>query len=203
MRALDVMTRPVTTVDPFTPAKEAAEVLVTNGFTMLPVVDADGLVVGVVTEADLLSGRIGIDPRALVHANWPAHATGHPADTVGAVMTRDVIFRGPNADAAELAQLMLQHRLRAIPIAVDGRLVGIVTRRDLLRTIARSDDEIAKDVRHHLERCFRRGDWKATVQGGVVTLVDEFGDQDEQHIATVVASAVPGVVDVRVTVTSH
>ncbi|MFD1048271.1 CBS domain-containing protein, partial [Kibdelosporangium lantanae] len=55
------MTRTVITVGPFTPAKEAAEVLVTNGFTTLPVVDADGLLVGVVTEADLLTGRIGID----------------------------------------------------------------------------------------------------------------------------------------------
>ena len=166
-------------------------------------IDADDLLVGVVTEADLLTGRIGVDPRALVHSDWPVHPTGMPGTTVGAVMTTKVISLGPNTDAAELAQVMLQHRLRAIPIAVDGRLMGIVTRRDLLRTIARSDDEIAKDVRHHLERCFRRGDWKATVHGGVVTLVDEFGDQSEQHIATVVASAVPGVVDVRVTAPSH
>jgi len=197
------MTQAVITVHPFTPAKEAAEVLVTNGFTALPVVNVDGLLVGVVTEADLLSGRIGVDPRSLVHAEWPVPPAGTPAATVGAVMTKDVISRGPNADAAELAQIMLQRHLRAIPIVVDGRLVGIVTRRDLLRTIARSDEEIAKDVRHHLEHCFDRGDWHATVHGGVVTLVDEFGDQSEQHIATVVASAVPGVVDVRVTAGSR
>jgi len=203
MRARDVMTQAVITVHPFTSVKEAAEVLVTNGFTTLPVVDGDGLLVGVVTEADLLSGRIGVDPRSLVHSDWPVHPAGTPAATVGAVMTEDVISRGPNADAAELAQIMLQRRLRAIPIVGDGRLVGIVTRRDLFRTIARSDDEIANDVRHHLEHCFDRGDWHTTVHGGVVTLVDEFGDQSEQHIATVVASAVPGVVDVRVTAASR
>jgi len=193
------MTRAVVTACPLTPVKEAAEVLVTNGFTTLPVVDADGLLVGVVTEADLLSGRIGVDARALVHSDWPVRPSVAPAATVGGVMTTDVIFRGPHADAAELAQIMLRDRLRAIPIVTDGQLVGIVTRRDLLRTIARSDDDIAKDVRHHLERCFQRGDWSATVRDGVVTLVDDFGDQSEQHIATVVASAIPGVTDVSVT----
>ncbi|TCO61964.1 CBS domain-containing protein [Actinocrispum wychmicini] len=198
MRARDVMTRPPVTVSPFTLAKEAANLLVENGFTTLPVVDADGRLVGMVTEADILSGRISVDPRSRMHSDWPVRPTSAPASTVGAVMTKDVITRGPNADAAELARIMLERHLRAIPI-VDGEfLVGIVTRRDLLRTIARDDNAIAKDVRHHLELCFRRGDWDATVQDGVVTLADEFDDNADRHIATVVAGAVPGVVDVRV-----
>ena len=198
MRARDIMTRSLVTTGPFTLAKEAAVLLVDNGFTTLPVVDADGRLVGVVTEADILADRIAVDPRSLVHSDWPVHPASAPAPTVGAVMTTDVIARGPNADAAELAHVMLERHLRAIPIVDGDRLVGIATRRDLLRTIARDDAAIVKDVRHHLERCFNRGDWAATVQDGVVTLIDEFGDEPERHIATVVAGAVPGVVDVRV-----
>lgn len=198
MRARDVMTRSLVTVAPFTLVKKAAELLVDNGFTTLPVVGADGRLVGVVTEADILAGRIGVDPRSLVHSDWPVESADTPAPTVGAVMTNDVVVRGPNADAAELAHVMLDGHLRAIPIVNGERLVGIVTRRDLLRTIAREDHAIAKDVQHHLERCFRRGDWNATVRDGVVTLVDEFDDEADRHIATVVAGAVPGVVDVRV-----
>ncbi len=198
MRARDVMTRPVVTVTPSTSAKQAAELFVRHGFTALPVVDDDGVLAGVVTEADILRDRIGPDPRALIHPDWPVRQAVSPGLTVDAVMTTDVITRGPNADAAELAKVMLEHHLRAVPIVDHGVVTGIVTRRDLLRTIARDDDAIATDVRRHLDRCFRRGDWSASVDGGVVTLTDEYGDETDQHIATVVASAVPGVVDVRI-----
>jgi CBS domain-containing protein len=198
MRARDVMTKSVVTVGPSTSAKDAAELFVRHGFTALPVVDGHAVLLGVVTEADILRDRIGVDARSLIHPDWPVQATTAPAMTVDAVMTTEVVFRGPNADAAELARVMLERHIRAIPIVDNGTLVGIVTRRDLLRTIARDDAAIANEVRHHLERCFRRGDWSATVNNGVVTLVDEFGDEADRHIATVIASAVPGVADVHV-----
>jgi CBS domain-containing protein len=198
MRAHDVMTTALVTVNASTLAKQAADILVAKGFTALPVVDADGALVGVVTEADVLRDRIMIDPRSLVHPDWPVTARDVPAPTVGAVMATDVVVRGPEADAAELASVMLDRHLRAIPIVDSGRLVGIVTRRDLLRTIARDDETIARDVVHQLEACFRRGSWATTVRAGVVVLVDQFDDEAERHIAAVVAGAVPGVVDVRV-----
>jgi CBS domain-containing protein len=185
-------------VNASTHTKQAAGILVRKGFSALPVVDADGLLVGVVTEADVLRDRITRDPRSLVHSDWPVAATDAPALTVGAVMTTDVVARGPDADAAELACVMLDRHLRAIPIVDSLRLLGIVTRRDLLRTIARDDETIARDVRNQLRACFGRGDWDAATQDGVVTLVDQFGDESERHIATVVVGAVPGVVDVRV-----
>jgi CBS domain-containing protein len=199
MRARDVMSTFLITVRPDTSAKEAAELLVTNGITTLPVTDADGTLVGIVTDVDLIRDRIGVDPRSLVHADWPVHtATGPAPPTVGATMTTEVTVRGPNTDAAQLARDMLDNHLRAIPIVDGEKLVGIVTRHDLLRTIARDDKIIAQDVRSHLERGFRRGDWQATVTDGVVTLVDEYGDETDRHIATVIANAIPGVVDVKV-----
>nr|WP_225953290.1 CBS domain-containing protein [Kibdelosporangium phytohabitans] len=104
--------------------------------------------------------------------------------------------RTPAADAAQLAHDMLDNHFRVVPIVDGGTLVGIVTRRDLLRTIARDDEAITRDVRHHLCRAFRRGNWSATVVDGVVTLVDEYGDAADRHIADVTARAVPGVAEV-------
>ncbi|RSM85134.1 CBS domain-containing protein [Kibdelosporangium aridum] len=199
MRACDVMTTELVTVSPSTSAKHAARLLVDNGFTALPVVDVDGRLVGVVTEIDLLHDRIGADPRALIHPDWPVHAAEHAVSSgVEAVMTTEVFTRGPNADAAQLARDMLEHHLRAIPIVDEGMVVGIVTRRDLLRAVARDDEAIVQDVRHHLRRAFRRGDWSASVVDGVVTLIDEYDNAADRHIAQVIASAVPGVLEVLV-----
>ncbi|WP_443667749.1 CBS domain-containing protein [Kibdelosporangium philippinense] len=104
MRARDVMTTDLVTVEPSTSAKQAAKLLVDNGFTTLPVVDSDGRMVGVGTEMDLLHDRIGVDPRALIHSDWPVHAAEQPASTAGAVTTTEVLTRGPNSDAAQLAR---------------------------------------------------------------------------------------------------
>jgi CBS domain-containing protein len=203
MRARDVMTTALVTVTPSTSVKEAARLLVENGFTTLPVVGPDGGLAGVVADVDVLRDRIAIDPRSLVHADWPVHDSEHAAaKTVGEVMTAEVIVRGPTTDAAQLARYMLDYHLRAIPVVDEGKLVGIVTRRDLLRTVARDDRIIAKDIRHHLMRAFRRGDWSATVVDGVVTLVDEYGDESDRHIAEVITRAIPGVVDVEVLTSS-
>nr|CEL19748.1 CBS domain containing protein [Kibdelosporangium sp. MJ126-NF4]CTQ96973.1 CBS domain containing protein [Kibdelosporangium sp. MJ126-NF4] len=199
-----MMTTAVVTVEASTSAKEAAKLLVDNGFTTLPVIGHDGALVGVVTDADILRDRIGVDPRALMHEDWPVHAEERPIPpTVGEVMTAEVVTRGPHTDAAQLAEDMLGCHLRAITIVDGGKLVGIVTRHDLLRTIARDDAAIAQDVRHHLCRAFRRGDWSATVTDGVATLVDEYGDESDRHIADVIASAVPGVRDVVVLTPNH
>ena len=69
MRAKDLMTYPVITVRPETPAKEAARLLASHGFTALPVVDVDDIVVGIVSEADLIRGRVLPDPRSLIGDN--------------------------------------------------------------------------------------------------------------------------------------
>jgi CBS-domain-containing membrane protein len=200
MRARDVMSTSLVTVNPDTTAKEAAELLMANGITTLPVIGIDGSLAGIVTDLDLIRDRISVDPRSLVHTDWPVQpVNGSPPPTVAATMTTEVIVHGPNTDAAQLACDMLDRHLRAIPIVDGEKLVGIVTRHDLLRTIARDDKTIAQDVRHHLERGFRRGDWSATVTDGVVTLVDEYGDETDRHIATVIANAIPGVVDVKIT----
>jgi CBS-domain-containing membrane protein len=197
MRANDVMTSPVVTVRSQTPAKDAAQLLVTGGFTALPVVDDDNHLLGIVTEADLLHDRFAPDPRTLIHDERPAPATV-PAAIVDEVMVADVVTADPHTHVAELSKLMLGRHLRAIPIVDDGRVLGIVTRRDLLRTLARPDEDIARDVRNRLSQAGRRR-WQVTVVDGVVTLASDGAPESDEHIATVIAGALPGVAEVRIT----
>jgi CBS-domain-containing membrane protein len=190
------MTSPVVTVRSGTPAKETAQLLVTQGFTALPVVDDDDRLLGIITEADLLRNRFLPDPRLLIHDDAPA-PTSPPASSVDEMMVADVVAAGPDTHVAAVSTLMVDRHLRSIPIVDDGRVVGIVTRRDLLRTIARDDDTIARDVRHQLDTAGRRR-WEIDVVDGVVTLQSAGADGTESHIATIIAGAQPGVVDVHV-----
>jgi CBS domain-containing protein len=195
MRAKDLMTYPVITVRPETPAKEAARLLASHGFTALPVVDVDDVVVGIVSEADFIRGRILPDPRSLIDDN-PAAPPEPAAPTVAGVMTADPVVVALTVDAVAVAKLMLDRHLRTLPVVDEGRLTGIVTRRDLLRTIARDDRDIARDVRHRLAIAFRRA-WEVEVVDGVVSLASDNDDPEDRHIAEVIAAALPGVREVR------
>jgi CBS domain-containing protein len=195
MRAKDLMTYPVITVRPETPAKEAARLLASHGFTALPVVDVDDIVVGIVSEADLIRGRVLPDPRSLIDDNPPAPPEPAAA-TVAGVMTANPVVVALTADAVVLTKLMLDRHLRTLPVVDEGRLTGIVTRRDLLRTIARDDQDIARDVRHRLAAAFRRP-WEVEVVDGVVSLASDNDDPEDRHIAEVIAAALPGVREVR------
>jgi CBS domain-containing protein len=190
------MTNPVVSVGPDAPVKEAARLLATHGFAALPIVDADDRLLGVITEADLLRNRLLPDPRDLIHDRPPEPARTAPP-TVAGVMTTEVVTAAPQTHAAEVGRLMVERHLRSLPVVDGDRLVGIVSRVDVLRTIARDDDAIARDVRGHLSAAGRRR-WDVAVTDGVVTLESEGADETDRHIATVVAGCAPGVVDVRI-----
>lgn len=192
MLARDIMTTPVTTVRTGTPVKEAAALLARNGFTALPVVEDDHLV-GIVTEADLVRDRVPRDPRALCHPGPDVPVTP-VTTTVGEVMTTPVTAMAPGTDIAVLAKALLEAGHRSMPILEGTQLVGIVTRRDIVRIIARDDRNIAADVAHRLEIYGGDGRWHVDVHDGIVSIGDEFDDPTDRHVATVLAEAVPGVV---------
>lgn len=127
MQVRDIMSRPVVRAHPTTSVEEAAAVLVENGYAALPVVE-DDRVVGIVTEADLVRGRIP--------AGDAGTTAARTSTRVGEVMTTAPLTRVPDSDVADVVCEMLDRRLRAIPIVADGELVGIVTRRDVLRCVA-------------------------------------------------------------------
>ena len=193
MRARDIMSSPVTTVRQPTPVKEAAALLADNGFTALPVVDDSGALIGIVTEADLVRDRVPRDPRARRHTGGEAAVRPVPT-TVGEVMTTPVTAMGAGTDVAVLAKALLDAGPRSMPIVDGSRVIGIVTRRDIVRVIARDDDTIAVDVRHRLEIYGGDRRWHVDVHDGIVAIGDEFDDETDRHVATVLAESVPVVV---------
>lgn len=154
MRARDVMSSPVVTVTAGTTVKCAASLLVSHGFTALPVVDEDGRLIGIVTEADLVRDRFPRDPRycpacggGLLGAD---SASPVLTSTVGEVMTTPVVGMGAGTDVVDLVTAMLEEPVRSIPIVDGSTVIGIVTRRDLLRVLAGDDQASATDVPHRL-----------------------------------------------------
>jgi CBS domain-containing protein len=195
MRVRDVMSSPVVSVTPEATVKEAAELLVERGFNALPVVDGDELV-GIVTEADLVPLESRPDPRSHI-LPLPADSARIP-HTVAEVMTPEVITLPPQQDAAGAAQLMLRRSLRSIPVTAKGRLVGIVTRRDLLRVLARHDDDIRDELSALLADELPDTCITVAVADGIVTLGYRswLGPRD-RRIAELLAGTVRGVLEVR------
>ena len=97
------------------------------------------------------------------------------------------------ADVVDLVAIMRADGLRSMPVVDGPRLVGIVTRRDLVRTLTRGDLAVATDVRHQLEIYGGHGRWAVEVDGGSVTITDALENAADRHVATVLAEAVRGV----------
>jgi predicted transcriptional regulator len=112
-------------------------------------------------------------------------------------MTREVVALPEEADAAEAGRLMLERRIRSIPIVKGRRVVGIVARRDLLAVLARSDEDIGRDLEALLaSELGTPGPYRATVRDGSVALRGP-GDPTTRRLARLLAREVPGVVAVR------
>lgn len=196
MRVGDVMTRSVVTTTPQAPVTDAAVVLAGHGVTALPVVDEDGRLVGVLTEGDVVRGRMSPDPRRRARRGSQGGPT--PPATVGEVMSSAPLTANPRSDAADLARMMIDRGVRSVPVVDEDRLVGIVARRDLVRTIARDDSLIAADVRKRLEAYGGPDRWTVHAARGSVTITDQYPDPADHHVALVLAQAVPGVVHAEV-----
>ena len=92
---------------------------------------------------------------------------------------------------------MLDEHLRSIPVLDRGTLVGVVTRRDFLRVLARPDQLLARDVRHRLDAFGGPDRWIVDVRDGEATVIDRFDSEQDRQVATVLAESVPGVIRAR------
>jgi CBS domain-containing protein len=200
MRADQIMTTPVVTVRDNAPAREAIALMAQHRVTSLPVLDEGGGIVGMVSEVDLLRHRIAHDPRTHLRAT-PADSAA-PGGVVSDVMTDVVICLSRNADTAEVAEALVDNRIRAVPILEGADLVGIVSRRDLLKTLLRDDTGIAADVQERLDSFAGvPGRWRADVAEGCVTIdgpIDADNAERTRHVLDSLARTVPGVVRVTV-----
>lgn len=202
MRACDIMSGPVVTVSPGTSVKDAAKLLASHGFTALPVVDDDTGLIGIVTEADVIRRRFPRDPRYRITDGYDRAVDDKPPvppSTVGEVMTSPAIGMGAGTDLVDLVSVMLDDRIRCIPIVDGSSVIGIVTRRDLVRALARDDQTIARHISRQLTMYGGAERWTVDVADGFATIRDEHDDSSDAHVAAVLAEAVPGVIAVRVT----
>lgn len=138
MRAGDVMSDGVTPVSADATVLEAAKLLINCHVSAMPVVDGSGRMIGIVSEADLVTTKGSDKARLFAMAGTPGSAEGlHHAQTckVTEVMARNVISAIEDTPLDEISALMAQHRIKRVPILRGGEVVGIVSRVDLLRAM--------------------------------------------------------------------
>jgi CBS domain-containing protein len=212
MKAKEIMVRDVVAVSPTTPVREAARMMVDHRVSGLPVVDADGRVVGIVSEGDLIHrAETGTERRrswwleALAGAEELArdYVLSH-ARKVGDVMTRRVISAAEESELGQIAALMERHRVKRVPIVRDGRLVGIVSRADLVKAYLQVATRPAQaltdaDIRSRLDAVLAHEPWVDTallnvsVDEGVVELGGCVSSDEQRKALQVAAEALPGV----------
>jgi CBS domain-containing protein len=223
MRAMDVMTTNVVTVSPDTPVQEVAKILSERSISGVPVVDTGNRLVGIVSEGDLLHRvETGTERR-------PDRRTGRRRswwlDTIGSneelardyvkshgrtakdVMTSEVTSVSDTTDLADIANLLETKRIKRVPVIKDGRLVGIVSRANLVRALAAAGSRLSADtatddrtIRQNLLAELQGQDWVRTwaadiiVRDGVVHIwVSDDRPEEERRALRVAAENIPGV----------
>lgn len=191
MLVKEVMTASRVVLKEDMPVQQAAQAFVAHSVLGAPVVGGDGELKGIVTEIDLLRDRFEPDPRA--HEAPVAEPENPPPPRVADVMTRTVVATTELADVAELADRMLRSRIRCVPVLREGRVVGMVSRGDLLRLQARPDGHVRADVLRALaEKGPYLPELRVGVHGGIAHLAGE-STEPQRRLAASIARTVPGV----------
>ncbi len=214
MKAADVMTRNVFSIPPDAPVMQAVRIMLQHHISGLPVIDAERNLLGIVTEGDLLRRvEIGTQRR---RARWLefligpgrlaseyAHACGR---SVHEVMTKDVLTVAQNTPLADIVKLMERHRVKRVPVVdIDGNVIGIVTRANLLRALASVAREVQptsaddQTIREQLLAELNRQPWApvalvdVVVRNGVVQLWGAVTDERQRTALKVAAENIAGV----------
>jgi len=217
MKAKDVMTHDVISVTPETTVLQAARLMLQRRISGLPVVDASGNLVGILSEGDFLrrkeTGTERRHSRLLEFIIGPGkiaseyvHSHGRK---VSEVMTRDVRTVDVEADLGQVVEAMERHRIKRMPVMREGKMVGIITRSDLLHTmvrVARKDKLLAQAddaIREQLLAKLEKSGWAPTaltdviVRHGIVELWGTIFDERQRAALIVAAENIPGVKAVK------
>ncbi len=214
MNAADVMTRNIVSVGRGTPVREAIRLMLDNRISGLPVVDDGGMLVGILTEGDLLHRNETGTARRRWH--WLELLTGPGrgaaeyvrthARKVGEIMTKEVVAVAEDTPLDEVVRLMDHHRIKRVPVLYRDSLLGVVSRADLLRAVADAiDREQASatggddDIRDHILAELAKTAWAPRegltidVKDGVARLDGVIFDEKEREALRVAAENAPGV----------
>ena len=218
MRARDVMTTHVLTIGSDASVMQAAQLMLKNRISGLPVVDATGSLVGIVTEGDFLRrGEIGTEhrrPRWLEFLIGPGRLAGEYVRACGRkvdeIMSTGLHTITEDTPLGEVVDLMERHRIKRLPVVQGRRLVGIVSRANLLHAVASLTQNVAQStigsdeaLRQRLLADLKKSAWapremlNVIVRDGVVDLWGTITDERERQALIVAAENVPGVKRVR------
>ncbi len=213
MKAHEIMTRDVVAVHPETPIHSVAAQMTEKRISGVPVVNQNGKLVGIVSESDLMHRtELGTERKR----KWWLSIFGDPneiarefAKTHGLkaqdVMSRPVVSVGEDADLKDVANTLDSQRIKRLPVVRDGKLVGIITRSDLVRALARVETTpttaVVDDatIYANLTQRMRSQDWletlylNATVTDGVVELRGFINSSDQRRALRVLIEETPGV----------
>ena len=213
MKASEVMSRAVATVAPETSLADAVALMVMRRISGLPVIGEAGTIMGILTEGDLLRRvETGTEAKVAAWRAWlagPGTAASNYVRTharkVGEIMTAPVISVGPETDLAEVVALMESRRIKRVPVIEQGRLVGIISRGDLVRALDRMlpkpDSGVIADaeVRRRILSDFAQQRWAprfsidVRVENGVAELRGFIIDERAHEAMRVLAENTPGV----------
>ena len=206
MKVEQIMSRDVVCVAPSASLKSVARALLENGVSGVPVVADDGTVLGVVSSGDILikvSADLGRRERA---SNWlfgvdERVELKRGAETAAEAMTGPAVTVDSGCTVAGAARLMLRRSIDRLPVVDRGKLIGIVTRRDIVQAFARPDRELAEQVRTEalLETLWIDPETiDVSIDEGNVTVTGTVESRTIAELVPVYASLVPGVVGVDV-----
>ena len=190
MLVRDVMSAPAITITAHRSVKEGLRLLDQHRVTALPVVDHSGHLLGIVSEADLLHDAVRHDDRTQM---IPHEHTSESPRQVEDVMSTLSLTVSPESDLSEAVELMTSTAVKSLPVLDRGRVVGVVSRSDIVRLLARSDEHIHSEVDELLRSAGL--ECEVEVEGGHVRLTGA-GDPHQCRVAEVIAGSVPGVISV-------
>jgi CBS domain-containing protein len=205
MTIRDVMTTSVLTVRPDTPLKDVARLLIDSDVSGVPVIDDQGAVLGVVSEGDFLVKEQG--PQALRHRRLArllgeSEATRRQigkvaARTAGEAMTTPAVTMEPSRSIQDAAAVMTERRVNRLPVVESGRLIGIVTRADLVRAYLRTDEELVRTIRQdvlHRVLWLDPASFDVTVHNGEAVVRGNVERRSTARIVEEAIAMVPGIV---------
>ena len=216
MNVAELMNRNAVSVLPSTLVADAARIMLAHRISGLPVLDEQGHLVGIITEGDLIRrAEIGTDG---TQAGWlksllmPSAVAADYVHTharhVSGVMTHSPVFVTPETTLDEVANLMLRKRIKRLPVLAHGKLVGIISRTDLLRVLARklintpaeaSDESIANYIKSEINHAHwaPKSGIRIAVAGQTVQLSGTIFSDEERQAVVCIAENAPGVKQVQ------
>jgi CBS domain-containing protein len=216
MRAHQIMTRPVITVTPETTIVKAANTMLYRHISGLPVVDTAGKLVGIVSEGDFIRrSEIGTQRKRGKFLKFILGAGKEASDfvhehggKVGEIMTPEPLTINEDADLEEIVELMEKHNVKRLPVMHGDKLVGIVSRSNLLQAVAslarQIPDPTADDdhIRNRIIDTLDKEDWcplglSVIVRDGIVHLSGVITDERARQATIVAAESVSGVTKVH------